>query len=374
MFSIMKNICRVLFKRKGFIITTFVLPIIVSNLFLSMSGSSYYPVAVINNDKGAIGQDIIDKLKEIEGIELKEIDESEDYMQKLSFHNYEIVIKLNQDFTDEVINGKDDCVEVYSISQSEYTAIVKNIIVQEVKSISTIAENISDEDKSNVSEIISEYNDNKPDLDYTKKEKKKTINDAFGMILYILAVSAITICQYTLDDEENGTKERIIMSKISEKKYLLAQFLTFFSLATIPVIEYYIICKAQNCDIQIENEIYFILILLLSVFVAVSFGLFVASIIKKKQVYGLATNVAFMPIFMLSGAFWPFEFMSETIQKIGKCIPTRWIMELLQKLQNNEGVASIAPYALGVLLVGICLFLASIFFTKNKIILVKNEK
>lgn len=42
MFSIMKNICRVLFKRKGFIITTFVLPIIVSNLFLSMSGSSYY--------------------------------------------------------------------------------------------------------------------------------------------------------------------------------------------------------------------------------------------------------------------------------------------------------------------------------------------
>ena len=81
-----------------------------------------------------------------------------------------------------------------------------------------------------------------------------------------------------------------------------------------------------------------------------------------------------MPIFMLSGAFWPFEFMSETIQKIGKCMPTRWIMELLQKLQNNEGVASIAPYALGVLLVGICLFLASIFFTKNKIILVKNEK
>ena len=86
------------------------------------------------------------------------------------------------------------------------------------------------------------------------------------MILYILAISAITICQYTLDDEENGTKERIIMSKISEKKYLLAQFLTFFSLATIPVIEYYIICKVQNCDIQIENEIYFILLLLLSFF------------------------------------------------------------------------------------------------------------
>ena len=59
-----------------------------------MGGSSYYPVAVINNDKGAIGQDIIDKLKEVEGIELKEIDESEDYMQKLSFHNYEIVIKI----------------------------------------------------------------------------------------------------------------------------------------------------------------------------------------------------------------------------------------------------------------------------------------
>ena len=150
MFSIMKNICKILFKRKGFIITTFVLPIIVSNLFLSMGGSSYYPVAVINNDKGAIGQDIIDKLKEVEGIELKEIDESEDYMQKLSFHNYEIVIKLNQDFTDEVINGKDDCVEVYSISQSDYTAIIKNIIVQEVKSIYTIAENISNKDKSNV--------------------------------------------------------------------------------------------------------------------------------------------------------------------------------------------------------------------------------
>ena len=65
--------------------------------------------------------------------------------------------------------------------------------------------------------------------------------------------------------------------------------------------------------------------------------------------------------------------------KDGKYIKVRNINEL-KRYKNKflSSIYSIISYmlgvALGVLLVGICLFLASIFFTKNKIILVKNEK
>ena len=63
MINIMKNTARILFKRKSFFITTFILPILIILGFTSLySANSSISVGIINNDKGAFGEEIVNKL------------------------------------------------------------------------------------------------------------------------------------------------------------------------------------------------------------------------------------------------------------------------------------------------------------------------
>ena len=51
-------------------------------------------------------------------------------------------------------------------------------------------------------------------------------------------------------------------------------------------------------------------------------------------------------------------------------LPTRWII----KLQNSGDILSIMPIIGALLLVSLLLFVLSIFFTRNKIVLVNDKR
>ena len=107
---------------------------------------------------------------------------------------------------------------------------------------------------------------------------------------------------------------------------------------------------------------------------AVVFSIMVASVVKNKSAFTLINSALTVPIFMLSGSFWPYEMMSEGLQKIGDALPPRWIFMAIEKLQAGEGVTSILPMVGGMLLLSVFFFLLSVFFTRNKMVLVKDDK
>ena len=71
---------------------------------------------------------------------------------------------------------------------------------------------------------------------------------------------------------------------------------------------------------------------------------------------------------MLSGVFWDFEVMEESLQKIGSFIPTRWVYVCIENLQNGNDLNEIRIYLGLMVLLSIILFIIS--FTKLKL---KNE-
>ena len=114
--------------------------------------------------------------------------------------------------------------------------------------------------------------------------------------------------------------------------------------------------------------------MLLVTLLAVVFNIMLTSIIKNKSTLTLISTSISVPIFMLSGAFWDFEFMGEGLQKVGNALPIRWFLLAIEKLQMGENINSIVPIILALILFIIFLFLLSIFFTKNKIILIKEHQ
>lgn len=375
MFKIMKNICKILFKRKSFIITTIILPIVLIFVFAALyEGNSTFKVGIINNDESFLGEALEDKIKSIDAVEVVNINKNDNYLTDLVFHKYEMILIIDKDFTDNIINGKENTIGIKAISNSEMQAIMELIINSEVKSYNEIYKNISSEN-INHKEILKSFNEGKPDYKIiNNKERRTSINTSLGIIVYLIFVSAGVTCSFLLEDERHGTRDRILMGNIDEKSYFGAVISIFFLLSSISSVEYYVVCNILDYNFGFENKWILLLLMLLVTLLAVVFNIMLTSIIKNKSTLTLISTSISVPIFMLSGAFWDFNLMGEPLQKVGNALPIRWFLLGIEKLQMGENINSIVPIILALILFIIFLFLLSIFFTKNKIILIKEHQ
>lgn len=375
MFNIIKNICKILFKRKGFVFATFLLPIILIFGFSALySNNQTLNVAIINNDNGAFGEVLKDRLMDVKGVKISEIEGDNDNISDLIFHKYEMVVSIDKNFTDDIINGDKPIVSNKSLSKGENQEIIDTVINSQINDFVTLSNNINVKEEG-LDNVIAKYNESKPNYSIVSEGEQKTgIESSLGIIFYLIFVSAGISCGFLLEDEREGTKDRVLMSKITEKSYYGALGGIFFVLSSIPAVEYYIVCKVLNYEFGFEKSYLLLLLLLVSVLLAVAFNILLSSIIKNKVVFTTISSTMLIPLFMLSGAFWPYSMMSETLQKVGSALPPRWFFQAIENLQHGEGVISIVPMVCGLLLVTIFLFLLSIFFTRNKIVLVKDKK
>ena len=372
MINIMKNICKILFKRKSFIITTIILPIVLIFVFaLLYGGNSSFKVGIINNDEGFLGKDLKSKIEKIDAVEVIDINKDENYLTNLVFHKYEIILTIDKNFTKDIINGKGSNVKVKAISMGEMESIMELIINSQIKSYDELYKNISSKNIE-PKEILKAFNEGKPNYEIINNKKVKTsINTSLGVIIYLIFVSAGISCGFLLEDEKQGTKARIFMANIHEKTYFGAVITIFFLLSSITSVEYYIVCNILGYNFGFENKWILLLLMLLVTLLAVVFNIMLTSIIKNKSTLTLISTSILVPVFMLSGAFWSFDFMGKTLQKVGNALPIRWFLLAVEKLQMGQNIESIFPIILALVLLTIFLFFLSIFFTRNKIVLIK---
>ena len=375
MFRIIKNTLKILLKRKSFLFVTFVLPAILI-FFFSSAGEvmSSINIGIYNKDKGDFGKAIEEGLEKMNGANISFVDSEEEYISNLIFEECSVVVIIDENFTEDIINGKENTIKVKSINAGEAAPIITAYLEGEVSSLAMICNNV-DVEKEGIEEVLDTFSSSKPKYNnISAVNKSKNPYNAMGMVLYIIFITAAMSCGFILEDERQNTKERILLSKVSEKQYYGAQLVVYFLTCCIPAIEYYIICKVGNFDFGFKNDFIVLLLLFILVLMAISLGLFLSSIIKNKMIFTLVMTTFTIPVFMLSGSYWPFEMMSKGMQRVGNVLPIRWFYIILEKLSANEGIISILPLLGCIILLTLVLFLLSVFCTKNKIVLVKEAK
>lgn len=375
MFRIIKNTFKILLKRKSFLFVTFVLPAILIFFFSSFGESmSSINIGIYNKDNGEFSKAIGERLENMNGANISFVNSEEDYISNLIFEECSVVVIIDENFTEDIINGKENLIKVKSIKSGDVAPIVTAYLEGEVSSLATICNNV-DVKKEGIDKVLDKFDDSKPEYNnITELNSSKNPYDSMGPVLYIIFITAAMSCGFILEDERQNTKERILLSKVSERQYFGAQLIVYFLTCCVPAIEYYVICKLDNFDFGFNNDYIVLLLLFILVLMAISLGLFLTAIIKNKMIFTLVMTTFTIPVFMLSGAYWPFEMMSKEMQKVGNALPIRWLYMIFEKLTANEGVMSILPLLACLLLLTLGLFLLSIFCTKNKIVLVKEAK
>ena len=225
-----------------------------------------------------------------------------------------------------------------------------------------------------IDKVIETFKDSKPELnEINSVERKSRVANSIGLIFYVIFTSASFSCAFLLEDERLGTKSRTIMGKISEKEYYGAHLLVYLLLGAIPAVEYYVLCNVWDMEFGFDNKILLLVITLAISCLAVTFNVFISSIIKNKSVYSLVSTCFTLPMFMLSGCFWPYDMMGETLRKIGDIFPTRWLIVAFEDLQKGSTFVDIIPNIFGIIALSLLFFALAVYFTKNKRVLIKSE-
>lgn len=373
MISIMKTVAKILLKRKTFWITTFILPIILIFAFAGLySSNSTVKIAVINKDNGVLGKEIEERLSTLDGVTRVDI-KNENYTQDLIYHQFEMVVTIDENFTDSLIKGDKTEITYETISKSDTEAIIKSVLNSEVSAMAKVCNNV-DVKTEGIDKVIKTFKESQPEYEVlNKKDVKPSITSSLGIIFYLLFIIASGTCGFILEDEREGTKERILMGSISERQYYVAQCAIYFIFTSVPSIEYYAVCRIFDYNFGFDNTLLLLVLALLMSLLAVAFSIMMASIIKNKSVFTLVNSTLTVPIFMLSGAYWDFEMMSTGLQKIGSIFPIRWIFVAIENLQAGNGIESILSAVMGILALSIFFLMLSVFFTQNKIVLVKQN-
>lgn len=129
MFRIIKNTLKILLKRKSFLFVTFVLPAILIFFFSSAGEAmSSINIGIYNKDKGDFGKAIEEGLEKMNGANISFVDSEEEYISNLIFEECSVVVIIDENFTEDIINGKENTIKVKSINAGEAAPIILSLI------------------------------------------------------------------------------------------------------------------------------------------------------------------------------------------------------------------------------------------------------
>ncbi|MDH8701061.1 ABC-2 type transport system permease protein [Dysgonomonadaceae bacterium PH5-43] len=152
-----------------------------------------------------------------------------------------------------------------------------------------------------------------------------------GLILMLICsmMTSISIVR----EKEKGSMDVLLISPVKPINIILSKcipylVLSLVNLATILLLSVFLL------EVPIAGSLtWLIVISVLFIFVALSLGLLISSMVETQLAAMLGSGmVLLMPVLLLSGMMFPIESMPEILQWISNIIPARWFISAVKKI------------------------------------------
>lgn len=365
MLNIIKNTFKVLFRKKIVIVTMILIPTIITVGFSFLLGSSNKcGIGVVNKDNNIISQEIINNLNSMETINLVNLD-VEEVDNAIVSREVELCIIIDDDFSENILDGKKDNIGIKYISDSEIKASIENVINSSTNNLYKIGK-LADGNEEKFKAYLKVYKDSDMKYELSQVEiSKVSVDSSIGFVIMLIFISTFYIARFIIDDERGGTKDRTLLGNVSKLKYYSSTFIVFFICSAITSVLYYLICNALHFDFKTDNTIYYLYVLLAVNFVAVGFNLVILAFSKNPILAGNLSVLIVTIGCMVSGLWWPFEIMPDQLQKIGELLPTRWAMIAVENIQSGYGLEKLLPQIYNLLICGIVFLIITVILSKR---------
>ena len=339
MIIVMKNTYVLFRKNKELIYLITIQPILI---FLLMSFllpyTSTHNVVVSNEGSSEASVLIIDNLKSLEGVKVREVGQDE-ITDKLIGGNAEVAVLITD------IPGSDiPSVNLISIDGSEIEDAIELCVNETIRRIKNSGIDGSGDERQSVS-----VND--------VKKKWISVSNSLAFMIFKTLTAGNLLGALIIEERRNRMKDRILLSGIKKSSYLTGMSLVYLAFMMVGSLSYYLVGLLLNFDFGMRNSLGFLLMLFISNILSVSIYVFFAAFLKKEDALGFVGTFILMPMSLFSGVLFPFKYMPEGMQRIGACFPQRWIALGIEKIQQSGSVISCYREA------GMVILLSAVLFT-----------
>jgi ABC-2 type transport system permease protein len=187
-----------------------------------------------------------------------------------------------------------------------------------------------------------------------------------GLILMLICAMMTSIA--IVREKETGTMEILLSSPMKPIYIILAKAVPYFTLSIVNLITV-LLLSVYVLSVPIAGSLFWLMLIsLLFIFVALSLGLFISTLVNTQMAAMLASGMGLMmPIMLLSGMMFPVESMPQILQWISSIVPARWYIEAVKKImiQGVEIRFVVKEFILiGAMAVGLILLALSKFKTR----------
>jgi len=368
---LIQNTLRVTFRKKKNIIMYLFMPLI--GIFISLLAyggdqKMTLHVGIVNQDESEITADTIQFLAGLKNVKITEI-EAGKVQDQITSGKLDSVITFEKGYSDSVLVGRPDHIQLTSIKGAQVTGFVKSYLYQYVDNISNISQAAAGNQQT-FRQMYQDYQHSNfklstSSLEDTSRNKNMT-NRTIGFLIMIMLISASNMSEIILSEKEKRTYFRLLSTPINARKYLLANVLVNMIVMTIQVV---ITLTIMKCIFNIGlNMTYWeaAVVMLLFSMIAVGLSLVLISFSNSRSAAIALQNLIILPTVMLSGCFWPVEVMPKTLQKIANFLPQRWTLDTFTKLQEGHSISELSLHLLILFAFAAAFFLIAVYkFSRN---------
>ena len=198
-------------------------------------------------------------------------------------------------------------------------------------------------------------------------EKRGVGTNILGFLIMIILVQSVALMILYPEDRDFKTFRRILISPVSEGKYLLAQGIFNFIIIYISVFLAIVIAKVVfnvNIGFSYGNLAIFLSII---TFLATAFALFITSAIDDLESSLMLGSVIITLTSILSGSFYSFSDNNKILDTIINILPQKSYLTLVQGVENGKNILSYKLELSYIVILILVLFALASLMTKNSL-------
>jgi ABC-2 type transport system permease protein len=340
------NNLKVTFGKKKSIISYFLMPaifILIPIIIYSNVGSGSVKIGVIDRDKSTLSSDFAKSIGKQDSLKVTNIN-SENPKGEIAAGKVDCVITIPQGFEESVYNNSLKKPEILSLKGESSTAWINNYSNIYLRNLLDIWK-ASKGDKQAFNKMYDGLKKNSLSFKSTSVQDtsrgKGMTSQSIGFLIMFMMIGAGSFTEIILKEKKNRTYFRICSAPVSSKIYIFSNVISSFAIVAIQSL---ITLLAMTRIFKIQTYVPFwqmYVILLCFGFVAIGLGLLLVAFSKDSTQSNTLMTLIVTPTCMISGCFFPVNFMPDAARKIADFLPQRWVISAIEKLQTNGDFSSI---------------------------------
>lgn len=314
----------------------FIFPLIFLLVFgaMSRSDSVSFKVAVINNSDSTFAKEFVDKTKEIEAFDVKDVQGIDEARDKMNQGELSSIIELPAGFGEPDERGvPSGNVVVYFEESDPTTGQTVASVMQQVldginKELTGATDPLAVEQKATETTGLSRF-------DFTLS----------GIVGFsVLSLAIFGMANGFPADKKTGALRRLRATPLRASQLILATALEYLFVGLLSVASMYLVATLLFDFDMRGNYLTLGIFVLIGIFCLFGFGLAIGGWAKNENQSAPLSNLVAFPMMFLSGVFFPTFLMPQWLQNISGFLPLTPIIDGIRMISTeNASLLNLGP-------------------------------